>query len=122
MSGFAVFPRVLARRPAGTTAANVILIEQQILDILRIMPVLSKFYGIVIRMLFTRSFRAHFHATYDRWELVVGISPLVVIQGDAPSRVRDMVLECAKEHQWELQDAWNRCARAERPITIAPLN
>ena len=57
------------------------------------MPVLSKFYGIVIRMVFTRSFTAHFHAIYGQWELVVGISPLRVIQGDAPGRVRDMVLD-----------------------------
>lgn len=28
------------------------------------MPVLSKFYGIVIRMVFAPSFAAHFHASY----------------------------------------------------------
>ena len=57
---------------------------------IEIMPVLSKFYGIVIRMVFTRSFTAHFHAIYGQCELVVGIAPLRVIQGDAPGRVRDM--------------------------------
>jgi hypothetical protein len=36
------------------------------------MPVLSKFYGIVIRMAFTRAFVAHFHAIYGQSELVVG--------------------------------------------------
>jgi hypothetical protein len=86
------------------------------------MPVLSKFYGIVIRMVFIRPFAAHFHAIYDQWELVVGISPLTVIQGDAPSRVRDMVLEWAATHQRELLDAWNRCGAAVPPLPIEPLH
>jgi len=85
------------------------------------MPVLSKFYGIVIRMVFTRSFTAHFHAIYGQWELVVGISPLRVIQGDAPGRVRDMVLEWAEQHERELLNDWNRCGLAMPPLPIAPL-
>ena len=85
------------------------------------MPVLSKFYGIVIRMAFTRAFVAHFHAIYDGWELIVGIAPLRVIQGDAPGRVQDMVLEWAAAHHRELLDAWNRCSAALPPVPIAPL-
>src|SRR5947208_15274332 len=60
------------------------------------MPVLSKFYGIVIRMVFTRSFTAHFHAISGHCELIVGSSPLRGIQGDAPGRVRALVLKEAK--------------------------
>jgi hypothetical protein len=33
------------------------------------MPVISKFYGIVIRMLMIRPYMAHFHAFYDNCEL-----------------------------------------------------
>ena len=85
------------------------------------MPVISKFYGIVIRMLFLRSFVAHFHAIYENCELVVGIAPLRIIQGDAPSRVRAMVLEWAAQHEEELLQAWNRLSAAQRPLPIAPL-
>ena len=85
------------------------------------MPVISKFYGIVIRMLFLRSFAAHFHAIYGNWELVVGIAPLRIIQGDAPGRVRAMVLEWALQHQEELLQAWNRLSTAQTPLPIAPL-
>jgi len=85
------------------------------------MPVLSKFYGIVIRMLFNRSFAAHFHAIYNNWELIVGVAPLRIIQGDAPGRVRAMVLEWAAEHQEELLQAWNRLSAAQQPLPIAPL-
>ena len=86
------------------------------------MPVLSKFYGIVIGMVFIRPFAAHFHAIYGQWELIVGISPLTIVQGDAPGRVRDMVLEWAAEHQRELLEAWNRCSSALPPLPISPLH
>jgi hypothetical protein len=85
------------------------------------MPVLSKFYGIVIRMLFTESFVAHFHAIYENCELVVGIAPLRIIQGDAPNRVRALVMEWAAQHQQELVQAWTRVSFAQEPLPIAPL-
>lgn len=85
------------------------------------MPVISKFYGIVIRMLVIRPFGAHFHAIYGNTELIVGVAPVRIIQGDAPGRVRDMVLEWAAQHQHELLEAWNRLSAAQLPRTIAPL-
>jgi hypothetical protein len=85
------------------------------------MPVLSKFYGIVIRMVFIRAFAAHFHAIYNQSELIVGIAPLRIIQGEAPRRVCDMVLEWASDHQRELLEAWNRCSAAVPPVPIEPL-
>src|SRR2546430_2494354 len=87
----------------------------------QLMPVISKFYGIVIRMLVIRPFVAHFHAIYGNCELIVGVAPLRVIQGDAPSRVRAMVLEWATQHQSELLEAWDRLSAAQSPLPIAPL-
>jgi hypothetical protein len=86
------------------------------------MPVISKFYGIVIRMLFARALTARFHAIYGDSELVVRISPLSIIQGDAPQRVQSLVLEWARDHQSELLADWERCARAEMPVPITPLS
>ena|SRR2546426_4908328 len=85
------------------------------------MPVISKFYGIVIRMLCVRQFTAHFHAIYGDTELVVSIWPLKIIQGNAPRRVREMVLEWATQHQQELLSAWNRCQVGQPPMRIEPL-
>lgn len=85
------------------------------------MPVLSKFYGIVIRMIFIRPFEAHFHAIYEQSELIVAIAPVGIIQGEAPRRVRSMVLEWASQHQYELLDDWNRCRQALPPLPIEPL-
>jgi len=85
------------------------------------MPVLSKFYGIVIRMLFIRPFTAHFHAIYENCELIVSVVPLRIIQGDAPGRVRAMVLEWAAQHEEELMQAWHRLSAAQQPRPIEPL-
>jgi hypothetical protein len=85
------------------------------------MPVISKFYGIVIRMLIIRPFTAHFHAFYENCELIVGIAPLRIIQGDAPGRVRSLVIEWATQHQQELLEAWNRLSHAQTPLPIQPL-
>ncbi|MEK7677318.1 MAG: DUF4160 domain-containing protein [Verrucomicrobiota bacterium] len=85
------------------------------------MPVLSKFYGIVIRMLFIRPFAAHFHAIYGDSEVLVGIQPVRIINGDAPEKVREMVMQWAREHQQELLLAWKRCGMAQAPLAIAPL-
>ncbi len=85
------------------------------------MPVISKFYGIVIRMVFIQPFAAHFHAFYDNSELVVGIHPLRILQGEAPRRMRAMVLEWAALHQLELVEAWGQLRAARKPASIAPL-
>jgi len=86
------------------------------------MKVLSKFYGIVVGMFVARPYIAHFHAIYGDSELVVGIGPVRVLQGDAPGRVRSMVLEWARQHEMELLEAWNRLGMAQRPSPIEPLH
>ncbi|MBL9129097.1 MAG: DUF4160 domain-containing protein [Verrucomicrobiales bacterium] len=85
------------------------------------MPVLSKFYGIIIRMTFSQQLGARFYATYGDSEIIVGLSPLQIIQGDAPARVRELVLEWARAHYLELVAAWRRCASAQPVEPIAPL-
>ena len=85
------------------------------------MPVLAKFYGIVIRMLFVRALGARFHAIYGNSELVVNIWPLKIIQGDAPRDVRELVLAWAAQHQQELLSAWRQCQSGLSPQPILPL-
>ena len=63
----------------------------------------------------------HFHAEYGEYELLVGISPITILEGIAPGRVRSMVLEWTALHQAELLDDWKRCRNKEQPQPIAPL-
>lgn len=83
------------------------------------MPVLAKFYGIVIRMLCARRLGARFHAFYANHELVVHIGSLQVVGGEAPEWVRAQVLHWAAAHQRELLEAWNCCRRHQNPGQIA---
>jgi len=85
------------------------------------MPIISKFYGIVIRMMRLRGFGARFHAIYDNSELVVSLWPLQIVHGEAPLRVKDMVLEWAAQHQQELLTTWNKIQAGETPVAIEPL-
>ncbi len=85
------------------------------------MPVLSKFYGIVIRMAWARVLAARFHAFYGDSELVISVWPVGIIHGDAPAWVREKVMLWAVQHQQELLAAWRRCERRQQPGVIAPL-
>ena len=85
------------------------------------MPIISKFYGIAIRMLRLKTFGARFHAIYENSELIVNLWPLQIVAGDAPRRVKDMVLEWAAQHQQELLVAWNRIQSGEAPNPVPPL-
>jgi len=53
-------------------------------------------------------------------ELLVGIAPVRVINGEAPAWVREMVLRWVQEHQTELLDNWFRCGNAIRPSLSPP--
>lgn len=85
------------------------------------MPTISQFYGIAIRMFYNDHAPPHFHAVYGEYELIVGISPIAILAGSAPGRVRSMVLEWAALRQQELQDNWSRCRNADAPEPVPPL-
>jgi hypothetical protein len=85
-------------------------------------PVISRFYGILIRMFFADHAPPHFHAAYGSDELVVGIMPIRILEGRASARVTSMVLEWTALHQDELMLDWQRCRDAQNPLPIAPLD
>ncbi len=87
----------------------------------QIMPIVSQFYGIVIRMLYQPTHRAHFHAYYQGQKVVVSLAPIQIVYGDAPARARAMVLEWAARHQRDLVNAWHRSAKRQPPLAIPPL-
>ena len=66
------------------------------------MPVLEKFGGIVVRLIYDRTLGARLHAFYEGAELVVALQPLRVLQGEVPQWVREWVLRWAREHMAEV--------------------
>jgi hypothetical protein len=73
------------------------------------MPVIARFYGILIKMYFSQSEHgmAHFHAIYGEFNAVFSISDLGMLEGDLPPRARKLVVEWAGQYKTELMDMWN---------------
>lgn len=70
------------------------------------MPVIARFYGILIKMYFKEHGAAHFHAIYGEFNGVFNIQTLEMIEGDLPQRALRMVKEWTEKYQSELLDMW----------------
>lgn len=72
------------------------------------MPVLARFYGIVIKMYFVQSEHnpPHIHAIYGDYVGAVDIQTCTMLQGDLPNKALAMVTEWIIIHQKELLAMW----------------
>ena len=70
------------------------------------MPVIARFYGILIKMYFREHGLPHFHALYGEYNGVIEIESLEMIEGDLPSRAQKMVKEQALMYQKDLLELW----------------
>lgn len=73
------------------------------------MPVIARFYGIIIKMYFSQSEHGapHFHAVYGEYIGVFDIQTLEMLEGDLPLRARKLVREWGEHYQQELLRMWN---------------
>ena len=73
------------------------------------MPVLSNFYGIIIKMYFQQSEHnpPHIHAIYGENIGVIDISSLEMLEGDLPIRALKLTQEWIKKNKKELLEIWN---------------
>ena len=74
----------------------------------KIMPEVSRFYGIIIKMFFKPKEHepAHIHALYEEYMGVFDINTFEMTEGDLPNRAQKMVKEWLNEHKDELQEMW----------------
>jgi hypothetical protein len=72
------------------------------------MPVIARFYGILIKMYFSQSEHGipHFHAIYAEHNAVFAIETLEMMEGDLPGRAERLVKEWATQYQGELLEMW----------------
>jgi hypothetical protein len=84
-------------------------------------PVVSRFFGIVIRMYFFDHTPPHFHAAYGGSEARVRIDPVGLLEGNLPPRPLALVVEWASLHRTELLENWRRLHEDEPPQRIEPL-
>ena len=74
------------------------------------MPIIARFFGIVIKMYFIQSEHGnpHFHAVYGEFNGVFDIQTQEMLEGDLPVRAQRLVKEWAAIYTHELLDMWNR--------------
>ena len=70
------------------------------------MPVISSFYGILIRMYFGDHVPPHFHAEYGEFSAQIRIADFGIEAGYLPPKALALVVEWASIHQSELMINW----------------
>jgi hypothetical protein len=84
------------------------------------MPIISRFFGIIVFMFWREHQPPHFHAKYGDGEVTVEIQTGKVT-GNISQRVLSMVQEWRQLHQDELMDDW-KLAEESKPLKrIQPL-
>ena len=87
------------------------------------MPELSRFYNIVIKLLFSdtgQHSKPHIHAFYSEFEASIGIDG-ELLAGSLPVKQLKLVLAWLTIHEDELYAAWNKAVRNEPFERIEPL-
>ena len=63
------------------------------------MPIIARFYGILIKMYFKERGVPHFYAIYGEFNVEM-------VEGDMPARAVKMVKDWAKKYNRDLMDMW----------------
>jgi len=71
------------------------------------MPVIARFYGILVKMYFREHGPPHFHAIYGEHNGVFDVKTLEMTEGDLPARAQRLVREWAQRYRDELQRMWD---------------
>ena len=85
------------------------------------MPIISRFFGIIVRMFFNEHAPPHFHVEYAEYRAVINIRTLAVIEGKLPRRALELVQDWAELHRDELLKDWDLCQQHQQPEAIKPL-
>ena len=72
------------------------------------MPVIARFYGMVVKMYFLGSEHnpPHIHVVYGEYLGVIDIQTQAMLEGDLPRKALSRVQEWTGLHQAELLDMW----------------
>lgn len=72
------------------------------------MPVISRFYGMIVKMFFLASEHnpPHIHVLYGEYMGVIDIRTNKMLQGDLPDKALKIVQEWTSIHQQELIKMW----------------
>ncbi len=88
------------------------------------MPILSAFYGIVIRMYFFDNRQhnlPHIHAEYQGYHAVLAIETGGTLNGGLPAKQEKLVQAWIEIHRDELVADWSLAINGEEVFKIEPL-
>jgi len=85
------------------------------------MPIISRFFGLVIKMFYNEHPPPHFHAEYGEQAAQIAIATGEVVAGKLPPRALRMVEEWRKLHIDELMEDWELAKRKQLPKPVDPL-
>lgn len=88
------------------------------------MPVISMFYGIIIRMYTLDNQQhglPHLHARYGEFEASVALADAEVLAGELPRKQLRLVQAWCELHRDELMVDWDLAVAGRKPFRIDPL-
>ena len=73
------------------------------------MPIIARFYGIIIKMFLLGSEHnpPHIHVVYGEHTALFDIRTMEMLEGDLPARAEAMVKEWLGIHKQDLMEIWN---------------
>ena len=73
------------------------------------MPIISEFYGIIIKIYFAQNEHnpPHIHAIYGEYMSSINIKNLEVLEGDLPDKALKLVREWMKQNKKEIMEIWD---------------
>ncbi len=83
------------------------------------MPIISTFFGIIVRMYFADHAPAHIHVEYQGHEALIAIADGAVVDGHLPRRACALVRQWCIDHHAELAQNWLN-AQALKPLNRIP--
>ena len=85
------------------------------------MPIISIFFGIIIRVFHKDHHPPHFHVQYGEFKAIIEIKTGKILHGKLPKRTHRLVSEWRKLHLFEIQKAWDEAQELKNPRKIKPL-
>lgn len=88
------------------------------------MPIVSQFYGIIIRIYFNDSekhYLEHIHVQYNEYDAVYSIKDISLLEGGLPPKQHKLVVAWMEIHKEELQALWEISQNDGEIFKIDPL-
>ena len=88
------------------------------------MPIVSQFYGIIIRIYFNdteQHYLEHIHAQYNEYDAIYSIRDITILEGSLPQKQHKLVVAWMEIHKDELKALWRISQNDGEVFKIDPL-